>query len=399
MATAGELPYRAIDFDNHYYEQDDCFSRHIDPGFREQAIRPVKMAEGPRQWMLGDHIVSFFRGNPTDSIARPGFMERMLTSDAPLEWPADAMISAWDYPEMVYRDQRLAAMDRQGLQSVVMVPTVGLAVEWEYRQKIPALCANLRSFNRWVEEEWGFGADGRIFAVPMITLLDLDWAIAELERVAALGCRMVFVMVGPVADRSPADPIFDSFWARIQEIGVMPIFHVGSGGFTEMYATHWGEDPHRKVSQYSALQHYLCVGERPAEDTMAALILHNLFGRFPEMKIISLENGSSWVGPLLRGIDKAARLASSGPWLGGKLTEAPSDIFRRHVYVSPYFEDDLTELGELIGVDHILFGSDWPHAEGVPEPLDFLKYLDGFSTDETRDIMRNNGADLLGLAR
>jgi predicted TIM-barrel fold metal-dependent hydrolase len=393
------LQYRAVDFDNHYYEQDDCFARHIEPGFRDQAIHPALAGDGRRQWVLGDQMLSAIRGNPADFIARPGTMEHILTSDAPFEWPAEAMISAWDYPEMMQRQPRLAAMDRQGLEAVVIVPTVGLGMEYAFRQQLPALCANLRSFNRWVEEEWGFGSDGRIFGIPIITLLDLDWAIAELERLAALGCRVVSLKVGPVADRSPADPVFDPWWARVQEIGVNPIFHIGSGGFADMYAAHWGEDPRRKTSQFSALQHYLCFGERPIEDTMAALLLHNLFGRFPNLKAISLENGSSWVQPLLTGVDKAARLASAGPWLGGKLSEPPSESFRRHVYVAPYFEDNLAELKELIGLDHILFGSDWPHAEAVPEPLDFLKYLDGFTDDETRSIMRDNGADLLGLAR
>jgi predicted TIM-barrel fold metal-dependent hydrolase len=391
------LPYRAVDFDNHYYEQDDCFSRHIEPKFRDQAIHPVKREDGTRPWVLDGQIVSFFPANAADSIARPGFMEERLTGNAPLQWTEDSLISAWDYPEMIHRTARLATLDRHGLEAVVMIPTAGLGIEWEYRDKVPALCANLRSFNRWVEEEWGYGQDGRIFGVPMMTLLDLEWAIEELERVADLGCRMVFLKVGPVADRSPADPAFDTWWARVQEIGVRPIFHVGSGGFTEMYASHWGEDPNRGVLQFSAMQYYLCNGERPVEDTMAALLLHNLFGRFPGLQAISLENGSTWVGPLLRGVDKAANLASAGPWLGGKLTERPSEVFRRHVYVAPYFEDDILHLVDLIGADHVLFGSDWPHPEGVPEPLDFVKYLSGLPADQVRTIMRGNAARLLSL--
>jgi predicted TIM-barrel fold metal-dependent hydrolase len=398
VTSAKALPYRAVDFDNHYYEQDDCFSRHIEPKFREQAIRPVKLSDGTRPWMLGDHMVSFFAANAADSIARPGYMEKLLTDDAGLEWTEESLITAWDYPEMIHRAQRLPTLERHGLEAVVMIPTAGLGIEWEYRNEVPALCANLRSFNRWVEEEWGFGEDGRIFGVPMMTLLDLDWAIAELERVAELGCRLVFLKVGPVADRSPADPVFDRWWARAQEMGVRPIFHIGAGGFTHMYARHWGEDPNRGVMHFSALQHYLCGGERPVEDTMAALLLHNLFGRFPNLEAISLENGSSWVEPLLKRADKAANLAAMGPWLGGKLSDRPSDVFRQHVYVAPYYEDDLSRLVELIGADQVLFGSDWPHPEGLPEPLDFVKYLDGLSPHQTRTIMRDNGARLLGLA-
>jgi predicted TIM-barrel fold metal-dependent hydrolase len=398
MTIPTALPYRPVDFDNHYYEQDDCYSRHIEPGFRDQAIRPVKSANGSRPWMLGDHVVNFFRQNPADSVARPGYMEHLLTGHAPMDWTEDGLISAREYPEMMYRQQRLPALDRHGLEAAVMIPTAATFIEWEFRDQIPALCANLRSFNRWIEEEWGFGEDSRIFGVPMITLLDLDWAIEELERVAQLGCRLVSLMVGPVADRSPADPKFDPWWARVQEIGVRPIFHVGPGGFTELYAKHWGEDPNRSVMDYSALQHYLSVGERPVEDTMAALLLHNLFGRYPDLEVISLENGSSWVEPLLKGVDKAANLATAGSWLGGRPSDRPSEVFRRHVYVAPYFEDDLDKLVGLIGADHVLFGSDWPHPEGLAEPLDFLKYLDGLPADQIRTIMRDNGARLLGLA-
>jgi predicted TIM-barrel fold metal-dependent hydrolase len=398
VGVQSSLPYKAIDFDNHYYEQDDCFTRHIEPKFKEQAIRPVKLDDGTRPWMLGDHIVSFFPANAADSIARPGFMEHQLTGEAPLSWTEESLISAWDHPEMIHRTERLAALQQQGLEAVVMVPTAGLGIEWEYRGQVPALCANLRSFNRWIEEEWGYGRDGRIFGVPMMTLLDLDWAIDELQRVADLGCRLVFLKVGPIEDRSPADPVFDPWWARVQEIGVLPIFHVGSGGFPEMYAAHWGEDPNRSVMEFSAVQYYLCNGERPIEDTMAAVLLHNLFGRFPDLKAVSLENGSSWVRPLLKGVDKAANLASSGPWLGGKLAERPSEVFRRHVYVAPYFEDDIDGLVELIGAEHVLFGSDWPHPEGVPEPLDFVKYLSAMSDKQLRTIMRGNAAGLLGLA-
>jgi predicted TIM-barrel fold metal-dependent hydrolase len=348
--------------------------------------------------MLGDHMVSFFTQNPADSVARPGYLEHLLTGDSLMDWTEDGLISARDYPEMMYRKQRLRMLDRHGLEATVMIPTAATFIEWEFRDQVPALCANVRSFNRWIEEEWGFGKDGRIFGVPLITLLDLDWAIEELERVAQLGCRLVFLKVGPVADRSPADPMFDRWWARVQEIGVRAIFHVGPGGFTELYAKHWGENPNREVRQYSALQHYLCVGELPVQHTMAAVLLHNLFGRFPDLEVISLENGSSWVEPLLKGVDKAANLASEGTWLGGKPSERPSDVFRRHVYVAPYFEDDMSQLVGLIGADHVLFGSDWPHPEGLTEPLEFLKYLDGFSEDQIRTIMHDNGARLLGLA-
>jgi len=68
--------------------------------------------------------------------------------------------------------------------------------------------------NRWLEEEWGFGADGRVFGVPLLSLVDVPLAVAELERLLARGARMVHLLAGPVLDaagagRSPGDPYFD----------------------------------------------------------------------------------------------------------------------------------------------------------------------------------------------
>jgi predicted TIM-barrel fold metal-dependent hydrolase len=67
------------------------------------------------------------------------------------------------------------------------------------------------------------------------------------------------------------------------------------------------------------------------------------------------------------------------------------------VWVTPYYEEDLHALADLIGVERILFGSDWPHGEGLAEPLHFTKELDGFDEPAVRKIMRDNALDLLGV--
>ena len=74
--------------------------------------------------------------------------------------------------------------------------------------------------------------------------------------------------------------------------------------------------------------------------------------------------------------------------------EDPIEVFCRQVWVSPYYEDDLLDLRGKIGADHMLFGSDWPHAEGLPEPTDFVHDLEGFDSSEIRKIMRDNGLEL-----
>jgi predicted TIM-barrel fold metal-dependent hydrolase len=76
--------------------------------------------------------------------------------------------------------------------------------------------------------------------------------------------------------------------------------------------------------------------------------------------------------------------------------EDPREVFRRHVWVSPFFEDDLAKLASVIGVEHLLFGSDWPHAEGLADPLSYLDDLDeaGFSEDDAARVVYENAAGL-----
>ena len=72
----------------------------------------------------------------------------------------------------------------------------------------------------------------------------------------------------------------------------------------------------------------------------------------------------------------------------------PVEAFCEHVWVSPFYEDDIPRLRDLIGADHLLFGSDWPHAEGLAEPTAFIKDIPGFSDDEVRKVMRDNAWEL-----
>ncbi len=71
-------------------------------------------------------------------------------------------------------------------------------------------------------------------------------------------------------------------------------------------------------------------------------------------------------------------------------------MLRRNVWVSPYYEEDLEKLADTIGLEHILFGSDWPHGEGLAEPLQFTKELGAFSESDVRKIMRDNVIGFLG---
>ena len=137
-------------------------------------------------------------------------------------------------------------------------------------------------------------------------------------------------------------------------------------------------------------------GQRPIEDTLSALIFDNLFGRFPKLNVLVAEHGAEWVPYFLKHMDKSRGMGRNGPWIGGKLTERPSAIFRQHVRVVPYPEDDIPGIVNSLGYDDVLvMGSDFPHAEGLAEPADFVKLLDPLDDAAKKRIMRGNAEQLL----
>jgi predicted TIM-barrel fold metal-dependent hydrolase len=127
----------------------------------------------------------------------------------------------------------------------------------------------------------------------------------------------------------------------------------------------------------------------PISDTVASFIAEGIFARHPNLRLATIETGSEWVGPLFKKLKKAYGQHTYA------FAENPIETFRKHVWVSPYYEDDLVELREMIGAGHILFGSDWPHAEGLANPTEFVHDLHGFSADEIRLIMRENAFGLI----
>jgi predicted TIM-barrel fold metal-dependent hydrolase len=125
---------------------------------------------------------------------------------------------------------------------------------------------------------------------------------------------------------------------------------------------------------------------------VASLIVHDVFTRHPALRVASIENGSDWIFPLILGLKKQANRT---PWL---FPEDPLDTIRQHIWVTPYYEEDLRKLADTIGVERVLFGSDWPHGEGLADPASFVDELTEFTSEEVRRIMRDNCVELVGLA-
>ncbi len=393
MATLG---YRINDADNHYYEPDDCFTRHIEARVKERTVWIDRRNGGPSRMYIGQERCQFFSVGAGDSVGPPGIMKAFLRGDTEEGGsPSLSPINGLAVPEFVSKEARLRRMDEQGVDACLMLPTTGVGVEPQLRETPEVLYPSVRAFNCWLEEDWGYGGNGRIFGAPILSLFDLGEALAELERLLARGARFAVLTAGPVNGRSPADPYFDPFWARCEEAGLNVVYHIGRTPFTEMYNVPWGLRPHPPSHRHSLMEYALAFTERPIVDTITALIADNLFGRFPNLKVLSVEYGSSWVAPLLHKLDHIARLYSKDMWRFGAPPLKPSDTFRQNVWVAPFFEDDIVALAKLIGVGHVLNGSDYPHPEGLARPIEFADELAGLAAGDVRRIMRDNFAALI----
>ncbi|MBV9934937.1 MAG: amidohydrolase [Actinobacteria bacterium] len=388
------MGFPLVDADEHYYEPRDAFTRHMPKALAHLAVH-VEGAGDDERVMIGDQPFTFLRQN-YDRVVKPGALREMLrTMKSGLADETGTTVEEDVAPAYLDRDARLAVMDEQGVEATLLFPTLAVCVEHFMKDDPAQLYANFEAFNRWLEDDWGYAYRDRIFAAPLMSLRDVDLAVAELDRVLALGARVISLRPGPAFGRSPADPVFDPFWARVDEAGVLVGLHIGESGYNELYSTAWGEEANPDSHHQSALQWSCFYGDRPIMETIAAMVLHNLFGRFPNIRVASVENGSLWVPYLLAQLDKMKGMGRNGPWPGGYVEGKPSEVVKRHVFVSPYHEEDIPALAHLIGPGQVLFGSDFPHPEGLASPIDYAEGLKGLTDEEIRMIMRENTAGLL----
>jgi predicted TIM-barrel fold metal-dependent hydrolase len=396
-APMSKLDYGIFDCDTHVYETRDAFTRYLPEAYHDRALSPVRLANGKEAILAGHRIATFNSesGLGFDMAYRPGSLKEMLkqmSSGNPDETYEPEPIR----PEYLEREPRLRVLQQQGIDRCVLFPA-GMALAAEhYVDDTDALYANLMSFNRWYDETWGFNYQDTLYATALLSLRDLDRAIAVTDDVLARGAKVVLLPTGPAYGRSPGDPYFDPIWSRLEEAGVTVAFHIMPYWYFGAISPAWGHNPDPGSWHMSAWQWMNVYGERPIIDTLSSLIFDNLFGRYPGLRVLVAEHGASWVPHMVTHMDKSRGMGRNGPWIGGPLKDRPSNIFKEFVRVSPYPEDDIPWIVENLGGDDrcLVMGSDFPHAEGLAEPADFVKLLDPLDADAKYRIMRGNAETL-----
>jgi predicted TIM-barrel fold metal-dependent hydrolase len=379
------------------YETTDAFTKYLPPRY-SRLIDYVQVHGRTKIAVRGQ--ISEYIPNPTfEVVAAPGAQAEYFKVGNP-EGKSRREIMGKPIkspPAFQEPGARLQLMDELGLDRAVMWPTLASLLEERLRDDPMATHAVIHSLNQWMDEHWTFNFENRIFPTPVITLPVVEEAIKELEWVLERGARIILIRPAPVpgfmGPRSMALPEFDPFWERVVEAGVLVGMHASDNGYTR-YSNEWegvreGEMlPFVNGSAFGAIvggQH------RGIFDTVASLIGHGLCSRFPQLKVAPVENGSAWVRPLL---EHMADAYAHHPRL---FDEDPVKVFNRNIYVHPFHEEDPVGLVELLGADRVLFGSDFPHPEGLADPLEFVDELKGLPDADVAKVMGGNLGALVGV--
>ena len=181
------ITFKLFDFDSHYYEATDAFTRYAEPTLGSRGVQWATI-NGRERLVVGGQINRYILNPTFDPVARPGALYSWYRGNPDGLDLKDAF-GELEPIHPAYRDRqaRLAVMDTQGVGGSLLFPTLGVGMEDALKNDPEAASKVFRAFNAWLEDDWGFAYQQRLFAVPYISFLDHHEAEAELRRVLDLG--------------------------------------------------------------------------------------------------------------------------------------------------------------------------------------------------------------------
>jgi predicted TIM-barrel fold metal-dependent hydrolase len=378
-----------VDTDAHVGEPANLWVDRIEPKNDEQRrlIPQVRRNETKNrlEWFVGDEFAS---AAPSSTVL--GWREPPPANPPTFE---DAHPAAFDPVE------RLRVMDDSGIWAEVLFPNVGgLGNEGFLKIEDTDLRnACVRAYNDFLTELCATDPN-RLIPVGATMFWDIDSCVNELERCCSLEHRALLFSGKPdVYWGQPhlADPYWDPLWARAQEMGLPIAFHVGAADPTGglWYQKGYRGMPTRTRFASQTLMTFTGLGQ-----TIVDLIYGGVAQRFPDLKFVIVESGIGWLGFLLEVMDYQFvehRIHEASP----ELTLLPSEYFHRQIYVSYWFEIEGPQRNlEHIGVDNVMFETDFPHPTGLWPPTSIptrvKSSLAGFPAQVVRKVLFENAAGL-----
>jgi predicted TIM-barrel fold metal-dependent hydrolase len=254
-------------------------------------------------------------------------------------------------------EPRFADMASQGVYAELLIPSTGL---WVYLADDPVLAiAHCRVFNDWVHDTF-MARSPRFVGTAMVTLHDVDLAMAEVTRCADLGFKALGLPIYPLETQRYNDAVYEPFWSLVEEIGMVATFHVGTG-IDPRYLKGPGGNVVSYVETYS-----------PVQWALSYLVGAGVMERHPTLQFAFIECGASWLAALVERMDEAYRYKAH--YVRPKLPMTPGEYIRRQVHVSFQHDQAALRFLDVTGVEAIMFGTDYPHPEGTwPDTQEVLE--------------------------
>ena len=372
--------YPLLDADSHVSEPLNLWQERLPAKYRDKAPRMLKEHEGkPGAWWLIEegrephNVILGFGANKT--------LEELQQFLKGFSY-AGAHRGGWDPA------QRLKDMDQDGVTGDVLYTTLGFRMFWIRDAGFQRACFQV--YNDWLAEFCSYSPK-RLKGLGLISLYDPKQGAEDLEDCAKKGLAGGLIWASPPDELPFYSKVYDSFWTAAQELRMLLSLHEFAG-FERIY---WESTAEKRTVANAVASHEV-------ETTFATFILSGILERFPRLRIISAELNCGWLAYFLHRMDRA--FDSRGVRLQGspfptKLTMRPSEYFRRQLYAT--FIDDPYGLAHRheIGVDNLLWSSDFPHSATFwPHSREKIaKDFHGIGEEDKRKILCENVAKLYGF--
>jgi predicted TIM-barrel fold metal-dependent hydrolase len=369
-------PALILSSDSHVFEPPDLWTTRIDKAFRDRAPR-MQRIDGADQLVVEEHQVVSGIG---------------LISNAGARFDAPETISSLGRFEDVHPggydpDQHLRDMRLDGVAGEVLYPSQGL---FYFKVADPGLMSAIfRTYNDWLADFCRADPE-RLKGIAMINLDEVAEGIAELERAAKKGFAGAMITEYPLEHRRYDQPEYEPFWAAAEALDMPLSLHTATRRQGKIRGA--GARTLRDATSRATKAFY------PAT-SMCDMIFSGVFERHPRLELAVVEFELAWVPHVLSAMDYTYRERHEEALHRFRDARRPSDFFHRNVFLS--FQEDAVgiRLRDVIGVDNMMWGSDYPHSESTfPHSRKILaEILAGVPEDEQAKIAGGNTARLYGF--
>jgi len=352
-----------VDADGHILEPPDLWERYLEAKYRDRALRIAVDDEGREHVEIDGRPSKLVRKGMPGGL---GFMDRLggivyerePTGSAYVD---NAPLGAMDPAERVER------LDLEGIERCLLYPTLG--VLWVAECEDEELTqAYLRAYNRFIVD---FCADsaGRLVPIAQLSLGDPEAAELELRRVAADGVKGVWVPPFTNTRKGVAHPDHHRVFHAAAELGLPFGIHPAFDPF-------WARQrrfEEMQGAQFSFFENVIA-GDA-VRHAFTSFFQYGVFDAIPELRLIVLECGASWIGYWLDRMD-AVYESPQGMLVRERLKSKPSEYFRRQCWISADpDETTLPGVMQVVGEDRFFWASDFPHPDHAPDYLPHLAQL------------------------